>query len=325
MSVIEEVRSEREELARVFLQKLADQRRKFLDGLDANEGDIDLDIFEDFYPDQAHFVFELVQNAEDVGAREAAFTLSQDGCVFEHDGIRAFTETDVRAITGIHNRTRSKTPDQIGKFGVGFKSVFVYTLTPMVRSGDFSFKISRLVLPEPIERDPTIGTRTRFWLPFNNPKKTPENAYAEIDAGLRALAETTLLFLSDLESISWQVGEAVSGKVRRVQHSANHFEVLKQIGGNTTATSHFLKFDQRIEGLEKQRVAVAFVLDFLPNVRQFDPRKPLTKRKRTVLDFCRSYIPTGGRTAIDETPHDGVSDRVSSVGSGLPGGSVRRG
>jgi hypothetical protein len=43
------------------------------------------------------------------------------------------------------------------------------------------------------------------------------------------------------------------------------------------------------------------------------------------LDFCRFCIPTGGRTAIDETPRDGVSDRVSSVGSGLPGGSGRRG
>lgn len=161
-----------------FLQTLAEQRKKFLEGLDANEGDINLDIFEDFYPDQAHFVFELLQNAEDVGATAATFTLSPDGCSFEHDGT-SFTEPNVRAITGIHNTTKGKAPDQIGKFGVGFKSVFVYTLTPIIHSGDFSFKISRLVLPEPIERDPKIGSRTRFWFPFNSPKKTPEDAYSE--------------------------------------------------------------------------------------------------------------------------------------------------
>ena len=94
-----------------FLQKLVEQRKKFLDGLDANEGDINLDIFEDFYPDQAHFVFELLQNAEDAGATEAVFILRDDACWFEHNGTRAFTEADVKAITGIHNSTKSKTQD----------------------------------------------------------------------------------------------------------------------------------------------------------------------------------------------------------------------
>lgn len=109
-----------------FLTALAQQRRKFLDGLDANEGDINLDIFEDFYPDQAHFVFELLQNAEDAQASEVTFTLRRDGCLFEHDGKRLFSELDVKSITGIHNSTKKdQSADQIGKFGVGFKSVFV--------------------------------------------------------------------------------------------------------------------------------------------------------------------------------------------------------
>ena len=50
-----------------------------------------------FYPDQAHFAFELLQNAEDTGATEAIFRLCKDGCWFEHDGKRTFTETDIRA------------------------------------------------------------------------------------------------------------------------------------------------------------------------------------------------------------------------------------
>lgn len=51
-------------------QQLIKRRRKFIDGLDANRGEINLDIFEDFYPDRAHFVYELLQNAEDAGATE---------------------------------------------------------------------------------------------------------------------------------------------------------------------------------------------------------------------------------------------------------------
>lgn len=265
-----------------FIEELASKRRIFLDGLDANGGDINLDIFEDFYPDQAHFVFELLQNAEDAGATEAVFRLTQEGCLFEHNGKRVFTEADVRAITGIHNSTKSKTADQIGKFGVGFKSVFVYTRTPVIWSGDFTFKISRLILPERVERDPDVGMKTRFWLPFNNPDKKPKDAYTEVESGLNELAETTLLFLSHLESISWQNVTGESGEVLRFKHSDNHFEVLKQTGGKISTSSHFLKFDQPVVGLEKQRVAVAYELGFLPNVRDFDPKKALEKQLKII-------------------------------------------
>ncbi len=306
-----------------FLERLATQRLKFLEGLDANEGDINLDIFEDFYPDQAHFVFELLQNAEDAGATKATFSLLRDGCRFEHNGIREFTEADVRAITGIHNSTKDKAPDQIGKFGVGFKSVFVYTLCPTIHSGDFAFRISRLVLPEPVESDTEARGKTSFWLPFNNPKKTPEAAQAEVESGLRELAETTLLFLTHLESIRWEIGQDSSGDVIRIKHSDHHFEVLKQSAGETTTSSHFLKFDQPVEGLEKQRVAVAFSLDFMPGVQQLDPKKKLSRQMRIIpavpgqvavffpaeketsglrFHLHAPFVPELSRASIKETP-----------------------
>ncbi|SCY34159.1 sacsin N-terminal ATP-binding-like domain-containing protein [Microvirga guangxiensis] len=273
-----------------FLKTLMQQRRMFLDGLDANQGDINLDIFEDFYPDQAHFVFELLQNAEDTGATEAAFTLTNEGCWFEHNGTRGFTEGDVRAITGIHNSTKTKAPDQIGKFGVGFKSVFVYTLTPTIYSADFSFRISRLVMPEPVSHDLAIGTRTKFWLPFNNPNKELTAAFAEIKAGLNELAETTLLFLSNIESIKWRVGSETEGEILRIGHSEFHIEVLKQINGETTTSAHFLKFNEPVSGLERQNVAIAYALDFLPNVQSFSRSKQLSQQLR--------IVPTRGQVAV---------------------------
>jgi len=306
-----------------FLTKLIEQRMKLIEGLVANDGDINLDIFEDFYPDQAHFVFELLQNAEDAGATEAVFILHKNACVFEHNGTRAFTEADVKAITGIHNSTKGKALDQIGKFGVGFKSVFVYTQTPIVRSGNFAFKITKLVLPEEVERDPAIGAKTRFELPFNNPQKLAEVAYTEIDAGLNELAETTLLFLRNLESIRWQNSRGESGEVLRVRHSENHFEVLKQSCGDTTVSSHFLKFDQSVSGLEKQQVSAAYPLDFLTNVESFDPKKPLAKQLRIVpanpgrvavffpaeketsglrFHLHAPFVPELSRASIKETP-----------------------
>jgi len=305
-----------------FLPALMSQRRKFLDGLDANEGDINLDIFEDFYPDQAHFVFELLQNAEDTGATEAAFTLTDDGCWFEHNGTRSFTESDVRSITGIHNSTKSKAPDQIGKFGVGFKSVFVYTLTPTIYSTDFSFCISRLVMPEPVDIDPAIGNKTKFWLPFNNPNKVPQTAFSEISAGLKELAETTLLFLTNIESIKWEVKDELTGEILRIAHTDSHVEVMKQVNGQTTTSTHFLKFNQPVAGLGKQRVAIAYALDFLPNVQVFSPEKRLSQQLKIVsvpgqvavffpaeketsglrFHLHAPFVPELSRASIKETP-----------------------
>ncbi|MFC2966850.1 sacsin N-terminal ATP-binding-like domain-containing protein [Acidimangrovimonas pyrenivorans] len=273
-----------------FLTKLSEQRRKFLEGLDANEGDINLDIFEDFYPDQAHFVFELLQNAEDAEATEVSFSLSEDGCLFEHNGKRLFTERDVRSITGIHNSTKEKSSDEIGKFGVGFKSVFVYTLAPEIRSGDFAFRISRLVMPERIDDDGGDRAVTRFWFPFNNPKKPKDTAFGEVRAGLRDLAETTLLFLSNIHAINWRIDDGQAGSILRIEHSDEHIEVLKESGGSTTATSHFLRFSETAEGLERQKVSVAFSLEPSKEEETYQSGTPLSKQFK--------IVPVNGQVAV---------------------------
>lgn len=262
-------------------RQLVTRRRKFIDGLEANKGEINLNIFEDFYPDRAHFVYELLQNAEDAGATEVTFTLMSDHLVCEHDG-RPFTLEDVTSITGLHDSTKANAQDKIGKFGVGFKSVFVYTQAPSISSGDFAFRIVQLILPEPIAPNSSLGCKTRFEFPFDNPKKPAKDAYAEIAAGLDELDEKTLLFLSNLQSVEWHIGVDTTGEILRLQHSDFHFEVLKEIGGKTTASSHFLKFDETVPGLGRQRVAVAFSLDALPGVRQFEQAKPLAEQFKIV-------------------------------------------
>ena len=263
MSFLDEVRADREDLARV-LKKHKGIRRTV----------------EELYPDTAHFIYELLQNAEDTKATEASFILNDLALIFEHNG-RPFAERDVWAITDIGEGTKADDEDKIGRFGVGFKAVFAYTETPRIWSPTFSFEISELVLPTEIPERPGMGGKTRFEFPFNNAKKPPHDAYAEVLAGLEQLAETTLLFLSHLESIRWQIGKT-SGEVLRVPHTENHIEVLKQTEGKTTAASHFLRFTQPVRGVERQQIAIAFPLDQLPNVPAFDPKLPLAKQLRIV-------------------------------------------
>jgi hypothetical protein len=89
------------------------------------------------YTDQAHFIYELLQNADDARATSARFILFKDKLVFAHNGTRRFTVSnpasekqdresgnlgDINAITSIGASNKPKAA--IGKFGVGFKAVF---------------------------------------------------------------------------------------------------------------------------------------------------------------------------------------------------------
>lgn len=262
-----------------FLREVHEKRKKLADVLLDEEYSGIREIVEELYPDRAHFIYELLQNAEDARATEASFELRADRLVFRHNG-HAFSKDDVWGITNIGKGSKRDEEDKIGRFGVGFKSVFAYTETPLIWSPTYSFRISGLVLPEEITSPPELNGQTQFEFPFNNPKKEPGSAYDEIRTGLDELAETTLLFLTNLESISWRIGDANNGIVLKIQHSDHHLEVLKQVGGTTTESCHFLKFSAPVQGLEKQNVAVAFELDFLPDIKQVQPGEPIAKQLR---------------------------------------------
>lgn len=274
-----------------LIQQIAQKRQLLLDGIEANGGDINLGIFEDFYPDEAHFIFELLQNAEDAGATEVSFELTAHKCSFEHNGSRHFNERDIRGITGIFNSSKKDSPDQIGKFGVGFKSVFVYTDTPFVYSKHHSFRIERLVLPIEVPPKLGLGDRTRFEFPFNNPKKNVREAFAEVKSGLEQLSENTLLFLRNLSYIRWKVGER-EGALLREEHSENHVEVLKQLDGKDVQSSHWLRFSAPVQkdeafsapvdGVERQQVSIAFELAFTGDNKSFDKRKTIQEQLKVV-------------------------------------------
>ena len=277
MSVIEEIRREREDLARV-LKKHTGIRN----------------LVEDLYPDRAHFIYELLQNAEDTGASDVAFVLSEKSLVFEHNG-QPFEKQDIEGITDIGEGNKGGEDEKIGRFGIGFKAVFAYSETPSIWSPTFSFKLSDLVLPTEIESDSSLNEKTRFKFPFNNPKKSASDAFSEIRAGLQAISETTLLFLSHMESIHWRVEgikEIIEGHVLRIGHSENHIETLKETGGEKTESSHFLRFTEPVEGLQKkQHIAVSFALHPLPEASKSETVK-------SVSDHFKIMPAVPGRVAV---------------------------
>ena len=112
-----------------FCTKSEMKRQKFADVLADEEYSGIRTFVEELYPDRAHFIYELLQNAEDAGATTAQFRLRSDLLVFEHNG-RPFSKDDVRNITNIGKSAKKHQQDKIGRFGIGFKAVFAYCETP---------------------------------------------------------------------------------------------------------------------------------------------------------------------------------------------------
>lgn len=171
----------------------------------------------ELYPDNAHFIYELLQNAEDKGATRVWFRLKSDRLIFEHNGPELFSFKNVEAITGIGQSTSRDEPTKIGKFGVGFKAVFAYTDTPEIHSGDYHFRIRDLVVPESDGIDCTpLGPITRFVFPFNHRRKSPKAAIEDIQHGLLDLPDNALLFLSHIESLDYEFPDGSQGFIRRI-------------------------------------------------------------------------------------------------------------
>ena len=174
------------------------------------------------YSDQAHFIYELLQNADDVGATSASFKVYEDKLVFIHNGSHHFFVSDpanerqdkangklgdINSITSIGNSNKNA---KIGKFGVGFKAVFQYTNTPQIYDPKFRFCIDRFIVPVPIDNDypDRLPEETVFVFPFNHSEKTKEEAYADIEEKLKTL-KFPILFLSHLKYVSFEFADTL--------------------------------------------------------------------------------------------------------------------
>jgi len=179
------------------------------------------------YSDQAHFIYELLQNANDAKATKSLFQLKNDGLYFKHNGTKNFWVSnpdnenqdqqnnqlgDINAITAVA-QSNKKDHSTIGKFGVGFKAVFQYTETPHIYDPHFQFKIIKFIVPIKLDKDliDRQQDETVFYFPFNKQETdikgnlimSKVQAYSDILGKLKKLVFPTL-FLSDLQVVKWE-------------------------------------------------------------------------------------------------------------------------
>ena len=217
------------------------------------------------YDDRTHFVFELLQNAEDAlarrdgwqGSRAVSFRLEERTLRVSHFG-QPFDEDDVRGICGIAEGTKDHTA--IGRFGIGFKSVYALTDRPEIHSGMEDFAIESFVWPvsaSGIDRD---EAETVILLPLRN-----DNGYQEIAAGLGRLGASSLLFLRQIEEIRWATEDGPSGIYLReaveVSQDVRRVTVVGQEEGQAEVNEGWLVFSRPVAIVEDTGyVEIAFRL-----------------------------------------------------------------
>lgn len=178
----------------------------------------------DKYCDSAHFIYELLQNADDAKATEVEMVLTKNQFIFTHNGKERFTVSDpenaeedrinnrlghINAITAIGFSSKNNVPTndiddiKIGKFGVGFKAVFQYTTTPAIYDKPFCFKIEDYIVPTKLN-DTTLQRegKTVFVIPFDRKDIDAQQAYEDIEQKISSL-DYPQLFLRNMQTISW--------------------------------------------------------------------------------------------------------------------------
>ncbi len=157
------------------------------------------------YSDRTHFIYEILQNAEDAGATQIRFQLERDRLYIYHNG-RPFNEKDIQGVCGIADGTKED-GTRIGHFGIGFKSVYCYTEKPQIYSDQYHFVIKNQLFPEEIPEMPRLDAKTTCMvLPFDKPEVTAEIAYKEIkDALVKKITAESILMLNQIKQVEIKV------------------------------------------------------------------------------------------------------------------------
>ena len=246
------------------------------------------------YSDPTHFVYEILQNADDHGATEVLFKLSKNNIVIEHNGV-PFKEENVKAITYFGKSTSREDLVKTGRFGIGFKSVFAFTASPIIISGSEHFQIYGLyrVREYPYPEGFSCCC-TRIILPFNHESDEPdfveefmsqEKAYRQISKCLAKLDMNTLLFTQNIREIRWEIGDQYECYSREDEIDDKARLTTIKDGENEDTYLVFSKIPTW-ENEEHKAVEIAFAVD---NQHQLSP---------VVDDTLYVLFPTRERTDL---------------------------
>jgi hypothetical protein len=185
------------------------QRSKDAVAANKAKGNRHAEILTGLYTDLNRFIEEIMQNTEDayrrketsIGNKTIRFVLFKDRIEVFHNG-KDFDEDDLMSVTTFANTTKNKQNEinLIGKFGIGFKSVYSITDEPRIHCRDYHYKITDFEVLEEAAAVVKIGDfGTRIVLPFKSESK--KEIFQKVKSGLKQINSNYLLFLKEIENV----------------------------------------------------------------------------------------------------------------------------
>lgn len=243
----------------------------------------------DKYSDEAHFLYELLQNSDDAQATEVHIRLHKDRLEYTHNGLVQFSISDpgrendkealghLNAITSI-GASNKQSGNSIGKFGIGFKSIFRYTDRPHIEDDNFSFDIQDFIVPVPAPRmsQERKAGETQFLFPL----KHPATDYPDIEQKLETL-HSPLFFLSHLKKIIWETDEGAHGSYKLVKEKEtkiqsvaySYITLTHETGGEQTVKRYHRYMDGCAVAFESNEAKEPQPLEEEENIFCFFPTK----------------------------------------------------
>ena len=241
---------------------------------------------ENLYSEDSHFIYELIQNAQDnnynVDNKKLDFFIYDNGILIQNNEI-GFDESNIESICDFNDSTKSKKKSlgYIGEKGIGFKSVFSITDRPAISSNGyyFYFKKDEYIEPYwinnlqmfPIEFQKS--NTTNIYLPYS---KTFKNQ-ADIKKKIKDIESILLLFLDNIDEINIYENNkeilSVSKKIKR--DKINQIVTIK----SNNQENSFIVFNKKIdciniqeekrEGVTRRNIILAFPLNEISDTRLF--------------------------------------------------------
>ena len=249
---------------------------------------------EDLYNKHIHFIFELIQNAEDNTYKECvpylSFRLTKNdpthskgakGALVIQNNEIGFSCENVDAICNVGKTTKKKEQGYIGEKGIGFKSVFRVTDNPHIFSNGYHFCLPErdkqtglgYIVPQWIDTPPEElnSSQTHIILPLTK----ADFGYEKIENMLRDIEPESILFLSTLKEIRIKTDSGDDFTILKDDSAMLEVTVLvegNRQGSSFSSVNDFLvcteTFDKPVDihhekrdGIEDREVSVAFPLD----------------------------------------------------------------
>ena len=249
---------------------------------------------EGLYSKDTHFIFELIQNAEDneyykgtepsisfrLVKADPTNTPNSVGALIVQNNEIGFSPDNVDAICAIGKTTKSKLQGYIGEKGIGFKSVFRITTIPHIFSNGYQF-----CFPEKDEKT-SLGYIVPRWIkdiPHGvDPKQTtiilpldkPDFGYERIEGMLQDIEPETILFLSKLKEIQIKTDGGDNLTILKDDKQSPLIQLLIEgtKHGELYSVREFLLFTQTVDrprdvrhekriDIDKRDVTIAFPAD----------------------------------------------------------------